>query len=88
MTDAELLAEVLEHRSDLTDVEIETFTDMQSQSGLSPKQRAWVQRVHERLVPQYENLVSSGRVPRGKEVPTPEVLKVLPLRPPPLKRNT
>ena len=28
------------------------------------------------------NLVSSGRVPRGREVETPAVLRVLPLRPP------
>lgn len=55
---------------------------------LTPKQRAWAEGVAEgRFVeaePEYENLVSSGRVPRGREVETPAALRRenLPLRPP------
>jgi hypothetical protein len=38
--------------------------------ALTDKQRTWAKSVYERVfgVPQYENLVSSGRAPRGKEV--------------------
>jgi hypothetical protein len=51
---------------------------------LSDKQRTWVRNVYEKLfdVPQYENLISSGKAPRGREVPLPEVLKHLPKKPP------
>lgn len=58
--------------------------------GLSDKQRAWVESIYERLfdVPKYENLVSSGKVPRGREVPTPLVLQNLPKRPPPRRSET
>lgn len=51
---------------------------------LSDKQRAWVRAVHEKLcgTPHYENAWSAGKVPRGREVPTPAVLQKLPLRPP------
>lgn len=51
---------------------------------LSEKQRAWVRNVYEQLfdVPHYENLVSSGRVPRGREVPLPPGLQNLPKKPP------
>jgi hypothetical protein len=51
---------------------------------LSEKQRGWLLGAHEKLfaAPQYENLVSSGRVPRGREVPTPAVLLNLPKKPP------
>ena len=53
---------------------------------LSPKQRAWAQAVvaGERYVPEeeYQNLVSSGKVPRGREVATLPVLMNLPKRPP------
>lgn len=51
---------------------------------LSDRQRAWVKDVYEKVFddPQYENLVSRGLVPRGKEVETPAVLRNLPLRPP------
>jgi len=54
------------------------------QTKLSDKQRAWVKSVYERVFeqPVYENLVSRGLVPRGREVATPEVLKNLPLKPP------
>jgi len=32
--------------------------------------------------PRAMNMISSGMVPRGNEVPTPEALKHLPLKPP------
>jgi len=54
--------------------------------ALSDKQRAWVKDVHERLDlgTHYENLWSSGKVPRGTiSTPVPEVLKrPLPMKPP------
>jgi hypothetical protein len=86
MKDRQLLQEILEHES-LTEREREAFTDMleflvDGGVGLNQKQREWAKRVHERLVPAYANDWSAGRVPRGKEVPTPEVLKRLPMRPP------
>lgn len=53
---------------------------------LTPKQRAWVEGIAEgRYVepePEYQNLVSSGLAPRGREVETPAVLLNLPKRPP------
>ena len=52
--------------------------------ALSPKQIAWVQDVHERIggAPSYRNDWSAGRVPRGREVATPDVLRNLPKAPP------
>lgn len=54
--------------------------------SLTERQRAWVRGVHGRLFdePQYENLWSSGKVPRGNygKTPTPEVLQRRPLKPP------
>jgi hypothetical protein len=47
---------------------------------LSEKQRKWAMEVVGK--PVYENLVSSGKVPRGREVQTPAVLQNRPLRPP------
>lgn len=52
-----------------------------SERALSFKQRDWANK----LVGdpgEYENLVSSGQVPRGREVPTPPVLLNRPLKPP------
>lgn len=54
---------------------------------LTERQRAWAAAVRERVAPQYENLVSSGRAPRGREVPTPTVLQNLPKRPPTRRKN-
>jgi len=53
-------------------------------AGLTDKQASWVRGVHESVFgePTYDNLVSRGLVPRGREVATPEVLKNLPLKPP------
>lgn len=88
LSDGQLLADILEHE-EITESEREAFSDMAAGllegrvlSRRSGGQREWVERVHARLVPAYENLVSRGLVPRGREVPTPEVLKNLPLKPP------
>jgi hypothetical protein len=86
VSDRALLAEVLafELRAD----ERDAFEDMADalaraeRATLSEKQRAWALAVRARFVPDYENLVSSGKAPRGREVPTPAVLQRLPLRPP------
>jgi hypothetical protein len=96
--DLEMLNELLEeHLGALSEEEVEAFAsmrlDLQAYGGtdipsaskyrqLTGKQRQWVTSAHERFVPQYENLVSRGLVPRGREVPTPSVLQNLPKRPP------
>ena len=72
---------------DLTEEEREAFTDMHENVTsrsltLSSKQRKWIKTVLDRHEPEYKNLVSSGRVVRGKEVPLPLVLQNLPKRPP------
>jgi len=73
---------------------VHAFEDMKNRVekfglDLTDKQIAWIRGVHEKLfdVPHYENLVSSGRVPRGKEVPTPPVLQSLPKRPPARRKD-
>jgi hypothetical protein len=57
--------------------------------ALSDKQRAWIYGIHERLFgePEYQNDWSEGRVPRGREVPTPAVLRNLPKKPPPRRAD-
>lgn len=57
------------------------------ETGRAPSegQRAYVGDVYEGVAdePTYQNLWSSGKVPRGlREVPTPAVLQNLPLKPP------
>lgn len=54
---------------------------------LTDRQRVWAAAVRERFSPQYKNLVSSGQVPRGREVPTPAVLQDLPKKPPVRRRD-
>jgi hypothetical protein len=50
---------------------------------LTIRQREWVSEVAKRIgCIGYENLVSTGRVPRGREVAEPEILKRRPLKPP------
>lgn len=88
--DLKQLGELLgDHADELSETEAEAFDDMRvglltewGHHQLTDKQRAWLTVVRARLVPQYENLVSRGLVPRGKEVPTPAVLQHLPKRPP------
>jgi hypothetical protein len=88
--DIELLNKLLDDDDiKLAPGEQEAFADMRhnlvtgERHVLSGKQRDWVKQVAERFAPTYENLVSSGKVPRGAEVPEPEVLKHRPLKPPP-----
>lgn len=84
--DVELLRTVLANR--LEDEQHEAFSSMLEElvegrrERLSGKQRSWVRDVLEEHIPQYENLVSSGKVPRGREVETPPALRNLPKRPP------
>ena len=56
---------------------------------LTQAQRKWAKGVKERAMeaPEYLNEWSSGKVPRGKEVPTPAVLQNLPKSPPPRRRE-
>jgi hypothetical protein len=77
-----------EHNDELTGGEMEAFASMRydmtayNQEELTSAQRVWVKLVYDRIVPEYANLVSSGAVPRGREVPTPDVLLNLPKKPP------
>jgi len=83
--DARMLRELLSLEEDEERFNVKAFQDMLDRDRpLSPKQRTWVRGVYENIIgePQYENLISSGKAPRGKEVPTPEVLRNLPKRPP------
>jgi hypothetical protein len=52
---------------------------------LTEKQRRWAASVAG--IETYENLYSAGKVPRGREVPTPAVLLHRPLTPPPRKKH-
>ena len=85
--DIELLTKLIEEFGDqLRKGELEAFKDMHTGlcngtwSMLTEKQRAWCKKKLEDFIPEYENLVSSGKVPRGKEV----VMNIgpLPKRPP------
>jgi hypothetical protein len=53
---------------------------------LTTDQRAWATRVRERVVGPAPTRLTAGEIPRGREVPTPVVLRDLPKRPPPLPR--
>lgn len=91
MADQELLEMTIKHlahRRGVEDARLEVFKTMLEDlhSGqrkcLSLRQRKWVNDVLDEFEPRAENLVSRGLVPRGRPVETPEVLKVLPKRPP------
>lgn len=93
MLDAILLADDKfdgEGDQPLRDVERRAFTDMAAwlkfnpRRELSEKQRSWIGKTYERVIgtPYYENLVSTGKAPRGREVETPVVLQNLPKKPP------
>ena len=49
---------------------------------LSRRERAWAEETARKFMP-----MRAEDAPRGKEVPTPEVLKNLPKKPPPRKRD-
>jgi hypothetical protein len=84
--DRQLLGRVL--AQELTGEQREAFADMLAglvegrRSQLSANQRGWARGVLDAHAPEYENLVSSGRVPRGREVEVPAALRDLPKRPP------
>lgn len=96
--DLDALTEILRYAEQHEDDDYQLVTDNTRQafqrmreelegghrSALSDKQRSWVQGVLEKVTgtPTYENAWSAGRVPMGKPVATPEVLKRLPKRPP------
>src|SRR5208337_4401506 len=98
-----MLSELLDRHSDeLSETEVEAFADMrfdlQAYGGmeipskpkyqqLTDKQRTWVMSAHERIGPEYENLVSLGLGPRGREVETPAVQLNLPKKPPTRRRE-
>ena len=82
--DRELLEKIL--AEEIKEDEREAFADMLSTivSGefkfFSKRQRAWAEQVIDWYSPSYENLVSTGRVPRGREVEM--MFKPGPLKPP------
>ena len=87
--DDALLGDLLDgHYDELTEWEQGAFADMRAYLAkgrgrkLSDSQRSSVRLAHKRVLPKYENLVSRGLVPRGREVPVPEVLRNLPKKPP------
>jgi hypothetical protein len=91
----EKLTALLEDKR-LTDDERDVFSDMQSWLEGRGRGPAGVRRLSRRQITYIErkfdvlelgadealNLVSSGLVPRGREVPVPEALRVLPKKPP------
>jgi hypothetical protein len=86
-SDMMMLQELLDDGDDkLTEWEQDAFRSMLDALDrfqiLTSKQRDFVKKAHERFHPVYENLVSEGKVPRGKEVPEPEALRHKPLKPP------
>jgi hypothetical protein len=87
--DLDLIVRVLEE-GDISDAVRAAFEDMQHKVDrwpLSKKQRDWARAIlnGEKYEPpeEYLNLVSTGKVPIGKPVPTPKVLQNLPKKPPP-----
>jgi hypothetical protein len=90
--DRKMLLELLtDYAGQISDGQREAFRDMfselkRTERPLSFKQREWVSGVHERFVPKYENLVSNGKVPRGREVEL--LVRDRPLRPPMRRSGT
>jgi hypothetical protein len=98
--DIRMLDELLDkHADELSERELEAFADMRFDlkaypadigerfgfRELTEKQHEWVVSVHQRLIPDYANLVSQGLVPRGREVAS--TVGALPKRPPPRRRD-
>jgi hypothetical protein len=87
--DLDLLTSVLE-KDDLSDSVRAAFEDMQfkvDRYPLSKKQRAWARAIldgdkYDPEPDECQNLWSSGKVPKGNDVPTPAVLLNLPKKPP------
>lgn len=84
-SDLQMLREVLDEEK-LTDWECDAFAGMVESLDryhqLTDKQRELAVKVHDRFRPAYENLVSAGKVPRGREVEDPPALRNRPLKPP------
>lgn len=81
--DRELLVDAIERADEKTKEIFETWLvklEEQKREILTDKQRKWAQSLCGTET--YENLVSEGKVPRGKEVPTPAILQIRPLKPP------
>jgi hypothetical protein len=84
--DMQLLRKTLDE--ELSEYERDAFADMLSmlhhgrRLELSPKQREWLKQVAERVGAQfdYQNLVSEGKAPRGREVAS--MVTDHPLKPP------
>lgn len=74
--------EFLESRSQDTEHFSNMLTGLEQRrfNNLTTKQRKWAKDNLDE--PTYENLISSGKAPRGREVPTPAVLQIRPLKPP------
>lgn len=79
----------IDEREEAQERSLETFGSLLLRGrALTAKQRAWAAGViaghYVEPEPEYENLISSGRAPRGREVETPALLRRenLPLRPP------
>ncbi len=96
--DAKMLRELLAKHEEIEDdrellsgVQQKAFTGMLERGRpLTRNQTQWVRGCYERVfgVPTYENLFSAGKVPMGRPVETPAILRRenLPLKPPPRKR--
>ena len=90
--DLELLITLLEQEN-LLEKERAAFLSMlegltigsEAWHQLTAKQRTWVKEAHERFNPTYVNLVSSGAVPRGREVAS--MVGPLPKKPPPMPKE-
>jgi hypothetical protein len=88
-SDARMLDDILE-KEEIEHLRPDAFKGMRwrLKQGfyLSVKQHQWIAGFYEKHfdVPHYENLASSGKLLRGREVATPECLKRenLPLKPP------
>jgi len=84
-SDLVMLQELLDEEQ-ITDREREAFRSMLDNldkwHALTDAQRRWARMVHDRFRPAYQNLVSEGKVPRGREVPEPKALQHKPRKPP------
>lgn len=86
--DIEVLERIVDD-VDLREGEQDAFAEMLEglregrYASLTRKQREWAIEVSVRIgAVGYENLVSSGGVPIGRPVETPQVLRNLPMKPP------
>jgi hypothetical protein len=100
-TDLEMLADLLDKPLDeLTEKEMEAFLSMRFDlkaypadiaerhgfRNLTDKQRSWLTSVHQRVIPHYANLASSGLIPPPKKPGEPGYVALmvgpLPKKPP------